>query len=205
MNGSCGTYNNTARFTASNVAGGQASASTAVTGCLTFCTATQGGWGQDASGNNIGAMRDAYFSTVYPTGVLVGTSTRYIQLTSAAAVNAYLPQTGGIGVLDKSYKNPTTTPALVFGGQVTALRLNIDFSNAQVNNWKPNLASAVVSSGPLAGKTVAQVLAIAQSVLAGGALPAGMSLSDLNNLVNAINSTNSPDGCGYGDGTVRAP
>jgi hypothetical protein len=74
----------------------------------------------------------------------------------------------------------------VFAAEVLALRLNVDFSNAGIT--KTGLASLHVAIGPLAGSTVAQVLAIAHSVLGGGALPSGMSLSDLNNVCDAINN-----------------
>ncbi len=205
INGSCGTYANTATASATGVATIQSSAATAVTGCQQVCTATQGGWGQGASGKNIGWMRNTFWSTVYPSGTLtVGTGFR-ITFTGPAAVEAYLPAGSTPGKLSQNYTNPLTTSAGVFGGQVTALHLNVDFSNAGVNGWKPNLASATVASGPLAGKTVAQVLAIAESVLGGGAPPAGMTVSDLNNLVSAINGMNSPDGCGFGNGTVNLP
>lgn len=172
--------------------------------CVPLCTATQGGWGQKASGNNIGSMRDRYFLTVYPVGyVIVGTTTRYIKLTSAAAVDAYLPANAGIGQLDKTYTNPTSTPAKVFGGQVTSLKLNVDFSNANVGVWTPGLATTVITApGPFQGRTVQELLDTAMSVLAGGALPTGMSLGDMNNLVSAINGMTTPDGCSKGDASL---
>ncbi len=204
-NGSCATYSNTATVSATGLASIQASASVTVTGCEKVCTATQGGWGQGANGRNIGWMRNTFWSTVYPSGfVTVGTG-NHMTFTSAAAIENYLPAGSTPGVLPQNYTNPLTTPAGVFGGQVTALRLNVDFSNAGVNGWKPNLATTTIASGPLAGMTVAQVLAIAESVLGGGALPAGMSLGDLNELVSDINEMNSPDGCGFGVGPVDLP
>jgi fructose-1-phosphate kinase PfkB-like protein len=41
---------------------------------------------------------------------------------------------------------------------------------------------------PLAGQTVTQVLAKANSVLGGGSLPSGMTISSLNDLVDLINN-----------------
>jgi hypothetical protein len=49
------------------------------------------------------------------------------------------------------------------------------------------LANLHVVSGSLAGQTVAQVLALANSVLGGAAPPAGITISDLNNVVDSIN------------------
>jgi hypothetical protein len=40
----------------------------------------------------------------------------------------------------------------------------------------------------MAGQTVLQVLTTADAVLGGGAPPAGMTVSDLNNVIDAINS-----------------
>jgi hypothetical protein len=203
-NGSCGEYPNTARADASNHDVVAASDITAVTGCETFCTATQGGWGQDANGNNIGSLRDTYFSTVFPSGLVVG-GAKTITLTSAAAVNAYLPAGGTPKKLTKNHSNPTKTESGVFGGQVTALKLNVAFSNAGVGGWQPSLSSAVVTVGPSAivGMTVTQVLALAESVLGGGSLPSGVSISDLNSVVSRINEMSSPDGCTFGNGTVQ--
>ena len=84
--------------------------------------------------------------------------------------------------------NPTGTEAGVLGGQTLALRLNADFSNK--GKIKTGLAALKVAPGhKLAGQTVAQVLALAHAVLGGnvGALPAGCTVSDLNNVVANIN------------------
>jgi uncharacterized repeat protein (TIGR01451 family) len=207
-NNGCATYTNqVATVSATNHASvSSGSASVVVNGCVGFCSATQGGWGQKASGNNIGKLRDTYFATVYPSGLNVGTATRYIRLTSAAAVEAYLPAGETAGALTAIRTNPLTTEAGVFGGQVTALRLNVDFSNAGAGGWNPGLAGMVYTSGPASvnGMTVAQILAMAQSVLAGGALPAGfVNIGEFNVVINAINTANTPDGCAFGNGALR--
>lgn len=76
----------------------------------------------------------------------------------------------------------------MFAGQVLALRLSVDFSNAGIT--RTGLADLKVVSGKLKGSTVAQVLALANTVLGGttSALPAGVSVSDLNAVVDAINN-----------------
>jgi hypothetical protein len=89
-----------------------------------------------------------------------------------------------------NYVNPTgCTTAGVFANQVLALKLNVDFSNA--GYITPGLASLRIAPGnKLAGYTVAQVLTLANTVLGGNtmALPPGVSLSDLNNVVDSINN-----------------
>ena len=40
----------------------------------------------------------------------------------------------------------------------------------------------------MAGQTIAQVLAVANSVIGGGVLPAGITISDLNSIVDGLNN-----------------
>jgi len=74
------------------------------------------------------------------------------------------------------------------------LQLAVDFSNAGVT--KAGLGALKVVSGKLAGQTVTQVLALANSVLGGGALPTGVSISDLNSVLDSMNQN-------YDGGTVN--
>jgi hypothetical protein len=160
--------------------------------CPTFRTQTQGGWGAKPSGNNPGALLANNFSAVYPAGVQIG-GAKTLRFTSAAAVQAFLPQGGTPAALTASAVNPTTSAAGVFAGQVLALQLSVDFSNAAITRY--GLGALKVQSGKLVGYTVAQVLALANSVLGGGAVPAGLTISDINNIVDTINNN-------FDDGTV---
>ena len=106
--------------------------------------------------------------------------------TSQPAITAFLPYGGTPGVLTTSRTNPLATEAGVFAGQGLCLKLNYDFSVAGL--IPKNLGSLHVAPGnPLAGYTVTQVLSLANSVLGGGALPSGISLSTLNFVVASIN------------------
>ena len=150
-------------------------------------TITQGGWGAPPHGNNPGALLKADFSKVYPFGVTIGCPVGlHLTFTSAAAIQAFLPQGGTPGALAASATNPTTSAAGVFAGQVMALQLNVDFSGA---GYLPKgLGGLHLVSGPLAGRTVQQVLTLANGVLGGClALPTGMTISNLNDIVDAIN------------------
>jgi hypothetical protein len=97
-----------------------------------------------------------------------------------------LPQGGTPDALTASATNPTSSAAEVFGGQVLALELSVDFSNKGIT--ATGLGSLHLTSGPLAGQTVAQVLAEANQALGGGALPPGMTIADLNDVVDKINN-----------------
>ncbi|HEY0432479.1 MAG TPA: hypothetical protein VGC95_01325, partial [Chitinophagaceae bacterium] len=165
-----------------------ASKSVTVTSCPTgYATYTQGGWGTVPSGNNPGTLLKAYYTNVYPSSFVEG-GTYTIKLTSQLAVQNYLPAGGTPNVLKKSYTNPTSTEAGVFGAQVTALKLNVDFSSKGI--LKSGLGNLKIAPGnKLAGYTVSQVLALANAVLGGnvGALPAGVTVSDLSNVCDMIN------------------
>ena len=150
-----------------------------------FVTYTQGGWGAPPNGNNPGMLLSRNFSTVYPNGVTIGGNFTQ-KFTSAAAIEKFLPAGGTPGVLKANYVNPTkATDAGSFNGQVLALQLSVDFSNA--GKTKTGLANLKLTSTALQGKTVAEVLALANQVLGGGPLPAGMTVSNLNDIVTAIN------------------
>ena len=152
-----------------------------------FATYTQGGWGAKPSGNNPGTLLKNNFPTVYPSGVTIGGG-KTLKFTTAKAIETFLPQGGKPAVLKVSATDPKDSAAGEFAGQVLSLRLSVDFSAAGVT--KTGLGSLTVVSGKLAGYTVTQVLALANAVLGGntGALPSGMSISDLNKVVDAINN-----------------
>jgi hypothetical protein len=155
--------------------------------CGQFTTFTQGGWGSPPNGNNPGALLAANFAIVYPSGVVIG-GTRTLTLTSALAIQNFLPSGGTPNKLDKSYTNPLSTLAGTFGSQTLALKLNVDFSNKGI--LPAGLANLKVAAGyKLAGNTVAQVLAAANLALGGGAVPSGCTYSDLTNLLGLINGS----------------
>ena len=150
-----------------------------------FTTVTQGGWGAPPHGNNPGAILLANFASVYPSGVTIG-GTFTLKFTSASAIQSFLPAKGGPGQLTASFTNTTNSfIAGEFAGQVLALQLNVDFSAKGI--FHTGLGALVLTSGPLAGKTVNQVLALANAVLGGAAPPAGLTLSQLNDVVTGIN------------------
>lgn len=154
-----------------------------------------------STSSNPGVIRDLYFNEVFSTGLVVG-SINKITLTSAKAVEKFLPQGGSPKALDKNYTDPKSTKAGVFGGQVVALKLNVAFSDAgKIGTGSTKLGELVVNAGPLAGRTVYEVLNLANKALGGETTP--YTLHQLNEAVTAINE-NFDDGK-INKGFLRCP
>jgi hypothetical protein len=173
--------------------------------CTKICTVTQGGYGAPAKGGNPATILVAAFPTLYPNGLTIG-GANTLTFTSAAAVQAFLPQGGTPGVLTSSATNPTTSSAGVFAGQVLTLRLNIDLSaSGSFGSDVCSLGSLVLcgTGTSLDGATILQIEQIAEAVLGGNlaALPSGFTVSSLNDLIDSINSSN--DGCQPGSFSIH--
>jgi Bacterial Ig domain/SdrD B-like domain len=171
-----------------------------------YTTYTPGGWGAKPSGNNPGMLLRNNFSTVYPGGfVTIGSGAKVLKFTSAAAIETFLPLGGNPGVLSGSATNPTTSVGGPFIGHLLSLQLAADFSRRGA--LKVGLGNMAMLSGPLAGRTVDQILALANGVAGGTvALPSGVSFSTLHDTLVAIimnyheGTTNGGLlGCGAGD------
>ncbi|MBU1579040.1 MAG: hypothetical protein KJ754_06400, partial [Bacteroidetes bacterium] len=108
--------------------------SVTVVGCdlSNFTTYSKGGWGQNASGNNVGALRDQYFDQVYPNDFVIGNPDNFtITFESAADVENYLPGGGEPAVLNNSWFNPLKKDKLGnMADQIIAARLNRDYNAA---------------------------------------------------------------------------
>ena len=152
-----------------------------------FRTQTMGGWGAKAAGNNPGAYRDANFATAFPEGLVVGDKYT-LTLTSAKAVQDFLPQGGKPAALKKNWTNPKGRTGLGnFAGQVVALKLSVGFDYADPNFGSAdyNLADLVFLKGTFAGMTIGQVLAEAEKLLGGDG-----SMYTLEQLHSAVTSVN---------------
>jgi len=119
----------------------------------TGCAFTQGGWGQRCSGGNVGCLRDAWFDEVYPDGLTVGAHSPK-DFPASADVQAFLPSGGP----------PASCPSNTFMGQLTALRLNVDFSDAGIFGRYSRLSEARLTSGPHIGLTAADLVALAEDL-----------------------------------------
>ena len=165
-----------------------------------FRSQTQGGWGANPNGNNPATLLHTNFAAVYPNGLEIGLGGAgySLKFTSASAITAFLPQGGTPNKLTADLVNPTSSSAGVFGGQVLALRLNVGFSAAGVTQGAGGPLGSLKLTGTgtsLDGQTVDQILAVCETALGGGALPAGYNIAALNSLASNLNEA-------FVDGTV---
>ena len=149
-----------------------------------FTTFTQGGWGNK---NGVPArIRDQYFTSVFPGGLVVG-GTYKLNLTSSEAVKEFLPQGGTAGAFTQNYSNVSSTSAGVLGGQLVALKCNIAYSSAgYLGSNTTKLGELKIATGPFSGKTVNQFLALLETAIGGGSL-GGFTFSQYNDAATAIN------------------
>lgn len=117
------------------------------------------------------------FLTVYPNAqVTVGLPSPGFSMTftGPSFIEAYLPTGGAPGALTANVNDPTTTSAGIFGGDVLALQLNVDFSDKGLllgTSGVPlgNLILTNFTTLPaLNGLTVRQFLGDVNTLLGGG-------------------------------------
>ncbi len=153
--------------------------STETVGCNLdgFLTYSKGGWGQRASGNNCGTLRDEHFDDVYPVDFIVGDPDHYtIIFNRSSDVKNYLPGGGTPQVLTHSYVNPGDEDDDEHLGnmadQIIAARLNRDFSEAGFlgTNEEYHLGELILVGGPFANMSVDDFLEMAETALGGGGL-----------------------------------
>jgi len=138
----------------------------------------EGAWGDEVSPSAAATLLLTHYDIVYAStfGVFeVGSPSGFtMYFTKAATLVEYLPASGIPGVLDASLVDPTSSSAGVFGGDVAALKLNVDFSDAGLlpgsadipfgNLILRNLNSSFAALDEL---TVRQVLGDADACLGG--------------------------------------
>jgi hypothetical protein len=156
---------------------------------------------QDSYGTSTAAgaaLLGVRFGSVYPSGLAVG-STNSMQFTSATAVVNYLPAVGGASGLTLSLINPLSSSSGQLGGDVVALQLNVDLSDAGFLTSAVPLRSLYFCNftavPQLNGLTIEQFLTTANWVLGGGS--AALSADRISAVANAINNA-------FVDGTPSA-
>ncbi|WNM17886.1 T9SS type A sorting domain-containing protein [Flavobacterium capsici] len=158
--------------------------------CEGFTTVTQGGYGAKCAGNNWGCYVKNNFATAFPTGLTIGSGTRFLRLTSATAVQNFLPSGSTPRALNPgTLVNPSSNAySNVLAGQTVALTLSLGFDAANPNfsSSSTPLGSLVVTSGTFIGMTVTQLLNIANTVLGGGTSP--YTASQINGALDAVNN-----------------
>jgi len=159
-----------------------------------FCTQTIGGWGQECNGNNPGCMRDNNWDAVIGgSGLIVGAG-YYMAFSGAEHIENYLPDSGPAGLLDDLHLNATTTVSGILGSQVTALKLNVLYSEAGVGLETPgddlSLGYLEIASGPFSGMQVYYFLEIAEIVLGGDTIDLWFYGADIGDVVDTATSIN---------------
>jgi hypothetical protein len=158
-----------------------------------FVTYTEGEW---SSGGVAAPLLAADYDSVYQGTVgdlivgVTGTPGQFfLELQSSGAVLGFIPTSGQASALTTNLLDPTTSQTGVFGGDVVALALDVDFSSAGflrgtskipfgdlvLVNFGP--ASSPNSVNPLTelnGLTVNQFLGLANTCLGGGSCALGI-------------------------------
>jgi len=164
--------------------------------CSGFKTFTIGGWGANCHGGNAGCYVVNNFSAAFgPNGISIGCNNS-LRLTSAQAVNDFLPSGSTPAVLPVGNMiNPGAGYQNVLAAQLVAVTLAVGF-----DEYDPNFSSnalllgdQVITSGVFQGYTVRQFLQTANDVV--GGCVTGFSPNDLNVTATMINQN-------YDNGTV---
>jgi hypothetical protein len=187
----------TVRVTDANGCTVSSSVTLSLQSCQGFTTVTPGGYGAPCSGGNWGCYLATNFASKFPTGLQIGSGTRFLKLTTAAAVKAFLPSGTTPRALNAgTLTNPTAKSySNVLAGHTVALTLSIGFdTNPAFSPSTTSLGSLVVSSGVFAGKSVSELLTIANTILGGGASP--YTASQINTALDAVNRN-------YDNGTIN--
>jgi hypothetical protein len=162
------------------------------TGDLT--TYTQGDWGGDVPSSAAKALLESDFTTVYTATffkLIVG-GTFTMTFDSAVAIEDYLAQSGTAAPLDANLGDPTTSASGKFGGDVVALKLNVDFSDAGFTASSAGLKFGDLTMcntglASLNGITVRQFLDATNTLLGGGTSSYG-SIADLQPIAVDLNA-----------------
>jgi hypothetical protein len=168
-----------------------------------FTTYVQADWGDVPTPTNGAWVLENNYDTVYAStgGVLEmgigGASGFSMVFTGASELLSYLPAVGADGPLTSDLLNPTSTSSGAFGGDVVALKLNIDFSDAGLlpsNLGLPFGDLVLKNFTPPPGALginrlmVRQFSAIVNTVLGGGSYT-GYSIATLDSITDGINGS----------------
>jgi hypothetical protein len=175
-----------------------------------YCTQTQGGWGSVPAGNNPGTCLYQWWWQVgnpsnlnpFGFGVFIGDLAGFwAWWLIPESITLYLPAGGPPGTLDGIYFMPQSTPAGVFGGQLTAATISLQFSDYNAANngtltcgdrtFPAGLGDLVYAScvDPyFIGRTVREVIEESNKVI-GGTLPPAVPLSAYSDALAALNES----------------
>ncbi|MGH8614202.1 MAG: hypothetical protein ACREYF_19770 [Gammaproteobacteria bacterium] len=151
-------------------------------------------WGDQTS--VAGQLLGVYFDSVYFTvgGVLEVGGIFTMTFQSASAVWGYQPSAGTPAPLNANLVDPTSSASGQFGGEVVALKLNVDFNDAGHVGGAANvpfgnltLCAFAPPNDSLNGTLVRSFLATANTALGGGATT--IPIADLNSIAINLNGS----------------
>lgn len=151
-------------------------------------TRTQLGWDSTTSWY-------AAYNTIYAgTGGIVevgisGSAGFSLRFTAPDTVSTFFIQTGTPAALNVDLVDTTSSSSRQFGGEVLALRMNVDFSSAGSLGGSVNLGTlrlCNMTDASLNNRTVSELLAIANTLLGGGSN--GYSIAAINESVAGLNT-----------------
>lgn len=163
--------------------------------CGQLRTQSPGGWGTTPAGFNPATYLSENFSNAFPWGIMIGCRDgRTLTLTSAEAVQNFLPSGGKPAVLADFYTDPVGMKNSLAGHLVSlSLSVGLDYADPNFGTAQVNLGDMVISSGAFEGMSVNQFLQIANDVV--GGCWSNYTIGDLISTASNINNN-------YLDGTV---
>jgi len=150
-----------------------------------FVTYTQSDWSQDSTAVTV--LKNNFQSVYLSTGAaLIVGGGNTIVFSGPSAVLAYFPTSGIAAALTGNLIDPITDPSGVFGGDVAALALNVDYSAAGLLGTSSTpfgnllLTGLTGTQAGLNGTSVSGLLALSEIALGGGST--AYSIADLDSL-----------------------
>jgi len=139
-----------------------------------YLTYTQDDWSSGGA-----ATLDFNFTTVYPSSVMfVGSIAGFVMIfDNSADLENFMPSSGPSAPLDATLLDPAASSSGYFGGEVLALQLDVDFSDAGIlpSPSGVHFGDLVVENyypaPQVDGLTVREILAYANADLSGGTSP----------------------------------
>jgi hypothetical protein len=164
-----------------------------------FVTASQVGWGDIPTPFNFAGLLVANYTSVYAPSDLfeigiLGPTGFSIIWSNTTDLLGFLPSSGVPAALDADLVDPASSSAGSFAGEVAALKLNIDFSDAGLLTHPAGVAfgnlELVNFSGALSGLdglSVRDLLGQVNVLLGGGA--AGYTIDDVFETLDDVNAS----------------
>jgi len=136
------------------------------------------------------AYLTSVFPTCFPNGIVIGNILGlHVKLTVLDAVHVFLGLNTSAGVLTVSATDPTDCSGGSLAREIVVLTINLalDGFNPYWCVSPVPLCQLLITDGPCAGLSAGQVLALANSVIAGAPCPPGLTLDVLVDILVKIN------------------